>query len=69
MIAAAFSQVEARDSQHHGTWVVLAGDAEHQLDLTAPNPLVAIGVTRTMFMAVRCQGLFLPAFGIGGAAE
>jgi hypothetical protein len=33
MIAAAFDQAEARDPQHHRTWVVLAGGAEHQLDL------------------------------------
>jgi hypothetical protein len=33
MIAAAFDQAEARDPQHHRTWVVLVGGAEHQLDL------------------------------------
>ena len=33
MIAAAFSQAEARDRQHQRTWVVLVDGAEHQLDL------------------------------------
>jgi len=33
MIAAAFSQAEARDPQHNRTWVVLVDGAEHQLDL------------------------------------
>ena len=33
MIAAAFSQAEARDPQHQRTWVVLVDGAEHQLDL------------------------------------
>jgi len=33
MIAAAFDQAEARDPQHHRTWVVLVDGAEHQLDL------------------------------------
>ena len=33
MIAAAFDQAEARDPHRHRTWVVLAGGAEHQLDL------------------------------------
>ena len=33
VIAAAFSQAEARDPQHKRTWVVLADGAEHQLDL------------------------------------
>ena len=33
MIAAAFSQAEARDPQHRRTWVVLVDGAEHQLDL------------------------------------
>ena len=33
MIAAAFDQAEARDPQHHKTWVVLVDGAEHQLDL------------------------------------
>jgi hypothetical protein len=33
MIAAAFSEAEARDPQHQRTWVVLADGAEHQLDL------------------------------------
>src|SRR6266571_2805214 len=33
VIAAAFDQAEARDPQHHRTWVVLVDGAEHQLDL------------------------------------
>jgi hypothetical protein len=33
VIAAAFSQAEARDPQHRRTWVVLVDGAEHQLDL------------------------------------
>ena len=33
MIAAAFSEAEARDPQHQRTWVVLADGAEHQLGL------------------------------------
>ena len=33
VIAAAFSQAQARDPQHQRTWVVLADGAEHQLDL------------------------------------
>ena len=33
MIAAAFSQAEARDPQHQRTWVVLVDGAGHQLDL------------------------------------
>jgi hypothetical protein len=33
VIAAAFSQAEARDPRHQRTWVVLADGAEHQLDL------------------------------------
>jgi hypothetical protein len=33
MIAAAFSEAEARDRQHKRTWVVLVDGAEHQLDL------------------------------------
>ena len=33
MIAAAFSEAEARDPQHKRTWVVLVDGAEHQLDL------------------------------------
>jgi ribosomal protein S11 len=33
MIAAAFSEADARDPQHHRTWVVLVDGAEHQLDL------------------------------------
>ena len=33
MIAAAFSQAQARDPQHQRTWVVLVDGAEHQLDL------------------------------------
>jgi len=33
MIAAAFDQAQARDPQHHRTWVVLVDGAEHQLDL------------------------------------
>src|SRR5258707_14453539 len=33
MIAAAFDQAEARDPQHHRTWVVLVDGAGHQLDL------------------------------------
>ncbi len=33
VIAAAFSQAEARDPQHKRTWVVLVDGAEHQLDL------------------------------------
>jgi hypothetical protein len=33
MIAAAFSEAEARDPQHQRTWVVLVDGAEHQLDL------------------------------------
>jgi hypothetical protein len=33
VIAAAFSQAEARDPQHKRTWVVLADGAEHQLCL------------------------------------
>jgi hypothetical protein len=33
MIAVAFDQAEARDPQHHRTWVVLVDGAEHQLDL------------------------------------
>jgi hypothetical protein len=33
VIAAAFSQAEARDPQHQRTWVVLVDGAEHQLDL------------------------------------
>jgi hypothetical protein len=33
MIAAAFSQAEARDRQHKRTWVVLVDGAEHQLGL------------------------------------
>ena len=33
MIAAAFDQAEARDSQHQRTWVVLVDGAGHQLDL------------------------------------
>jgi hypothetical protein len=33
VIAAAFSQAQARDPQHQRTWVVLVDGAEHQLDL------------------------------------
>jgi hypothetical protein len=33
VIAAAFSQAQARDPQHKRTWVILADGAEHQLDL------------------------------------
>ena len=33
MIAAAFDQADARDPQHHRTWVVLVDGAGHQLDL------------------------------------
>jgi hypothetical protein len=33
VIAAAFDEAEARDPGHRRTWVVLAGGAEHQLDL------------------------------------
>jgi hypothetical protein len=33
MIAAAFDQAEARDPQHHRTWVVLVDGTEHQLDV------------------------------------
>ncbi len=33
VVAAAFDEAEARDPAHLRTWVVLAGGAEHQLDL------------------------------------
>jgi hypothetical protein len=69
VIAAAFSQAQARDPQHQRTWVVLVDGAEHQLDLIRAEA-ARRGVTTSILILVHVlEYLWKAAWSLHPAAD